>query len=182
MSKCIRFCVSGSFSPADSATDWSADLASGDFENATLTLSGVLDDAGRQSDKVDLGLVRPREWDLYGCVDLTGESPTAGATVEYYWAPSDSATQANSNTAGNSGADADAPGGAVPSGLTLDEFLDQCIFIGALVVSNDAAVFNAYVDRFAPPSRWGQLIVVNRTGDTFEADDVEAHQLLKPVG
>ena len=182
MSKAVRFCVSGSFSPADSATDWSADLAAGDFDNAALTLSAVADAAGRQSIKVDLGVVRPREWELFGCVDYTLETPVTGSVIDYYWAPSNSGTQANANVAGNSGGDAACPDGAVPAGITLAEFLDMCAYIGSLTISNDAAVLNGPVGRFIPPTRWGQLIVVNNGGDAFEADDVEMHQLLLPVG
>ena len=181
MSKAVRFCVSGSFSPADSATDWSADLAAGDFDNAALTLSALADAAGRQSIKVDLGLVRPREWELFGCVDYTMGTPTSGATIDYHWSPSFSGTQANANVAGNSGADAACPAGAVPAGITLAEFLDMCVWIGSMTIPNDAAVINGPIGRFIPPTRWGQLIVVNNGGDAFEADDVEAHQLLIPV-
>jgi len=181
MSNGIAFGVSGSFVPVDSATNWLADMASGDYDWAALTLSAVADAAGRQSIKVDLGVVRPREWELFGCVDYTLETPVTGSVIDYYWAPSNSGTQANANVAGNSGGDAACPDGAVPAGITLAEFLDMCVYIGSLTISNDAAVLNGPVGRFIPSTRWGQLIVVNNGGDAFEADDVEMHQLLLPV-
>lgn len=172
----IRFGVSGSFSPADDGTNWTI----GTPTDVTLTLSGVADGAGRQSDKVDLGATRAAQYSVLGCVDFTGETPTAGDTVDYYWAPSVSTTQANGNVAGNSGADADAPGGALGS-ITLSEFLLQCQFIGQLIVHDGASVQNGFVGIFSPAERYGQLIVVNNSGDAFEADDVEMHQVMNPI-
>lgn len=173
--KQIRFFVTASFSPVDPATNWTI----GTPTDAVLTLSGVLDAAGRQSDKVTLPEPRAPLYQLLGCVDFTGETPTTGNTIDYYWAPSTSATQANGNVAGNSGADGDAPDGALGS-ITLDEFLRQCIFIGSLVIHDGAVVQNGVVGTFSPPTRYGQLIVVNNSGDAFEADDVEMHQVLNP--
>lgn len=172
----IVFGVSASFNPADDGTN----MSSGDAITDVLTLASVADAAGRQSDKVDLGATRAAEYGVYGCVDFTGETPTAGQTVDYYWAPSPSATQANGNVAGNSGADAAAPGGALGS-ITLDEFVKQCQYIGSLVIHDGASVQNGFVGKFAPTDRYGQLVVVNNSGGTFEADDVEMHQVLTPI-
>lgn len=172
----IRFFVTGSFSPADNGTNHTI----GTPTDVVLTLAGVADTEGRQSAKVDLGATRARTYEVLGCVDFTGETPTAGGTVDYYWAPSTSGTQANGNVAGNSGADADCPGGALGS-ITLAEFLDQCQPIGSLVVHDGAVVQNGLVGRFSPTGRYGQLIVVNNAGDAFEGDDVEMHQVMNPI-
>ena len=172
----IRFFVTGSFSPADAATNWTISTPT----DVVLTLSGVVDAAGRQSTKIDLGATRAPEYEVLGCVDFTGETPTAGKTVDYHWAPSTSGTEANGNVAGNSGADADAPGGALGA-ITLAEFLLQCQFIGSLIIHDGAVVQNGLVGRFSPSSRYGQLIVVNNSGDAFEADDVEMHQVMTPI-
>ena len=40
---------------------------------------------------------------------------------------------------------------------------------------------NGIVGVFSPSSRYGQLIVVNNSGDAFEADDVEMHQVFNPI-
>jgi len=173
----IRFCVAGSFSPADAGTNWTI----GTPTDVALTLSALADGAGRQSAKVDLGATRAREYEVLGCVDFTLETPVSAAVVDYYWAPSVSGTAGTGNVAGNSGADAAAPDGATPAGITLAEFLRLCIYIGSLVVSDDAAVQNGYVGRFSPPGRYGQLVVINESGDAFEADDVEAHQVMNPI-
>lgn len=172
----IRFCVSGSFSPADPGTDWTV----GSPTNVALTLSGVANGAARQSLKVDLGATRAPRYALYGCVDFTGEAPSATGQIDYYWSPSTHATQANGNVAGNSGGDAAAPDGALGS-ITLAEFLRQCLFIGSLFTHDGGVVQNGFVGIFSPPERYGQLIVVNNGGDAFEADDVEAHQVMNPI-
>jgi hypothetical protein len=172
----IRFFVTGSFSPADAATNWTV----GSPTDVVLTLSGVADGAGRQSTKVDLGATRAARYSVFGCVDYTGETPTGG-TIDYYWAPSSSTTDANGNVAGNSGVDGDAPAGPVPSAITLTEFVRMCQFIGSLRVTDDAAVQNGYVGTFSPAERYGQLVVVNNGGDVFELDDVEMHQVMNPL-
>jgi hypothetical protein len=173
----IRFFVSGSFSPAAAGTNWTI----GTPTDAALTLNNLGNGAGRQSAKVDLGATRSAAYALLGCVDYTGETPTAGGRTDYYWAPSVSGTTATGNVAGNNGTDAAAPGGAVPAGLTLAEFLRMCIYVGSLIQSDDAAVQNGFVGILRPPTRYGQLVVVNNGGDVYEQDDVEAHQVLTPV-
>lgn len=172
-----RFAVAGSLSPVDPATDYTI----GTPTDVTLTLSGVADGAGRQSNKADLGANRAAAFEVMAAVDFTGETPAADTTVRFYWAPSTHATAANGNVAGNSGVDAAAPNGTVPSGLTLSEFIAQCDFIGALVLSDDASVQCGFVGVFSPSSRYGQLIVVNESGDAFEADNVEAHVVFNPI-
>jgi len=172
----IRFFVTGSFSPAAAGTNWTI----GTPTDVVLTLSAVATAAGRQSTKVDLGATRARTYEVLGCVDFTGETPTLGLTVDYYWAPSTSATAGTGNVAGNSGVDAAAPGGALGS-ITLAEFVNQCQFIGSLVIHDGASVQNGLVGVFSPSSRYGQLVIVNSSGDAFEADDVEMHQVFNPI-
>jgi hypothetical protein len=172
----IRFCVSGSFSPADSGTNWTI----GSPTNVALTLSAVASGAARQSAKADLGATRAAAYEVLGCVDFTGETPSATGRVDYYWAPSTSTTAGDGNVAGNSGGDAAAPDGALGS-ITLAEFLKQCVFIGSLYTHDGAVVQNGFVGILCPPGRYGQLIVVNNAGDAFEADDVEMHQVLNPI-
>lgn len=170
----IALGVSGSFSPADPGTQHAASI------DHALTLASVANGAGRQSVKFDLGATRAARFGLMGTVDFTGETPSALGTVTYYWAPSSSATQANGNVAGNSGADAAAADGAVGT-PTLIEFIRQCIPIGALTTHNGASVQTGFVGFLTPPTRYGQLVVVNNAGAAFEADDVEAHQVLFPI-
>lgn len=172
----IRFFVTGSFSPADVGTNWTISTPT----DVVLTLSAVANAAARQSTKFDFGATRAKEFEVLGTVDFTGETPTAGGTIDYYFAPSTSATAANGNVAGNSGVDGAAPDGALGT-ITLAEFLLQCDYIGSLVVHDGAVVQNGAVGVFSPSSRYGQLIVVNNSGDSFEADDVEMHQVFNPI-
>ena len=172
----ICFAVSGSLSPADSGTD----MRIGTPTYVALTLAGVANAAGRQSAKCDFGAVRARKYALFGCVDYTGETPVAGQYIDYYWAPSTHATAGNGNIAGNSGGDADAPDGAIGS-ITLAEFKGLCIPIGRMKIHDGACVQNGFVGYLYPPTRYGQLLVINEGDDTFEDDDVEMHQVLCPV-
>jgi hypothetical protein len=172
----LVFGVSGSFNPADDGTN----MTNGGSVTDTLTLAGVADGAARQSAKADLGATRAAAYAVMGCVDFTGETPTAGDTVDYYWAPSSDGTAGEGNVAGNSGGDADCPDGALGS-ITLAEFLKQCIFIGKLKIHDGASVQCGFVGILSPPTRYGQLIAVNESGDAFEDDDVEAHQVLVPI-
>lgn len=175
----LRFFVTGSFSPVDAATNWTI-ASPTPVDTGVLTLSAVADGAGRQSTKVDLGATRARQYEVLGCVDFTGETPTAGGQIDYYWAPSTHTTPANGNVFGNSGLDGVAPTGDVGA-ATLDEFLLMCQYIGSLIITDDATVQNGFVGVFSPSSRYGQLIVVNKSGDAFEADDVEMHQVMNPI-
>ena len=170
------FNVAGDLSPADPATDYSLAGAT----DVLLTLSAVADTAARQSSKADLGVNRARLYSITVAVDFTGETPSATGQIDYYWAPSTVVTQATANVAGNSGADADAPDGALGA-ITLLEFLKQCDPIGSLFIHDGAVVQNGFVGRYEMPTQFGQLIVVNNGGDAFENDDVEMHQVLVPV-
>lgn len=172
----IRFCVSASFAPADPATDWTI----GSPTNVALTQASLAFSSGRQSLKVDLGATRAPSYSVLAAADFTGETPVIAGTMDYYWAPSTHATQANGNIAGNSGGDGACPDGALGS-ITLAEFLKLCIYIGSLVVHDGAVVQNGWIGEFIPPTRYGQMIVVNSSGDVLENDDVENHVVMNPT-
>jgi len=177
----ISFNVTASYSPADSGTDWLAETAADTNVAFGWGASPPADGAGWQSAKCDLGATRARRYRVLGCVDFTGETPTAGGTVDYYWAPSESSVAGEANVAGNSGGNAAAPAVALGS-ITLAEFVLQCQYIGSLTVHDGAVVQNGLVSEdFRPCSRRGQLVMVNNSGDAFEADDVEHCQLFVPV-
>lgn len=172
----LRFCVSGDYSPADPGTDFTE----GSPTNVLLTLSGVANAAGRQSNKVDLGATRAARYSVLAAVDFTGESPSATGLVDLYWAPSSSVTTGTGNVAGNSGSDGAAPDGALGS-ITLNEFLKICIYIGTLFTHDGAVVQNGYVGIFSPPTQYGQIILVNNGGAAFEADNVEMAVFVNPI-
>jgi len=171
-----EFNVTAAFSPADAGTDYTI----GTPTNNVLTLSAVADGAGRQSDKADLGAKRAPLWECFCSVDYTGETPAAG-TIDIYWAPSTSGTQATGNVAGNSGADGAAPDGVTETGMTLAEFLDRCIKIGSLITTDSTTVQAGAAGYLVNPSRYGQIVLVNNGGDAFEADNVEMAVFLNPI-
>jgi len=109
--KQIRFIPVSGFSPADPATDFTI----GTPLDVLWTPAGLTDGQGRQSTKFDFGALRADEYDCFAAVDFTAETPTANTVWEYWFLPSTNATGANGNIAGNSGIDADAPGGALGS-------------------------------------------------------------------
>lgn len=172
----IVFGAAATWNPADNGTN----MSSGDAITDEMGMSGIADGAGVQSIKIDLGTTRARRYSVDAAFDFTGETPTAGASVDLYWAPSPSGTQANGNVGGNSGADAACPDGALGS-ITLTEFIRQCQPIGSLVVHDGAVVQNGHVGVFSPAQRYGQMIVVNNAGDAFEADEVEHHIVMTPI-
>lgn len=172
----IRFFVTGSFSPASAKTNHTI----GTPTDVVLTLSAVANAAGRQSAKVDLGATRARRYEVLGCVDFTGETPTQGGTVDYYWMPSASGTAAQGNPCGTDGADGAAPSNPLGS-ATLADLIAASQPIGSLAIHDGASVQNGFVGIFTPSSRYGSLLVVNNGGDAFEADDVEMHQVFNPI-
>lgn len=172
----IRFFVTAEFSPADAATNWTI----GTPTDVALTLNALANAAARQSAKVDLGEDHAPLYAVFGCVDFTGETPTQGLTVDYYWLPSTHTTAANGNVCGNSGIDAAAPDGVLGS-ATLADMIATAIMIGQLKCHDGASVQNGFVGYISPPTRYGQLLVVNSSGDAFENDDVEMHQVMNPI-
>lgn len=172
----LRFCVTGDFSPADAGTDFTE----GSPTDVLLTLASLANGAGRQSAKADLGANRAARYAVHAAVDFTGETPTAGGTIDVHWAPSPVATAGNGNVAGNSGSDGAAPDGALGS-ITLAEFLLQCEFVGSLTVHDGAVVQNGFVGVLVPTTRYGQIVLVNNSGDVFEADNVEMAVWLTPM-
>ena len=173
----FRFIAAAGFSPAVAGTN----MTVGTPTDVTITRASLGIGAARQSDKVDLGVLFPLGFQVKGVVDFTGETPQSG-TIDYYWAPSGITTQGSGNIAGNSGADAAAPGGAL-GGITLAEFLLLCDYIGSFAVHDGASVQGpALVNpRWFPSERFGQLIEVNNSLDIYEADEVEVHTVFNAL-
>lgn len=175
----IVFGANASLDPADDGTNLTDDVGT-DTVDVECGMSGVADGAGVQSAKADLGATRAPYYSVIATIDWTGETPTDGEVVEFYWAPSTSGTAGIGNVAGNSGADAACPDGALNS-ITLAEFVKLCIFIGVLPAHADGGVQTGFVGNFSSPTRHGQLIVKNESGAAFEADEVESHVVFMPL-
>lgn len=175
----IVFGADATLDPADDGTNLTDDVGT-DTVDVECGLTALADEAAVQSAKADLGATRALYYNVMASIDWTGETPTDGDVVEFYWAPSTSGTAANGNVAGNSGGDAACPDGALNS-ITDDEFVKLCIFIGNLPCHADGGVQTGFVGRFSPPTRYGQLIVFNKSAAAFEADEVESHVVFMPL-
>ena len=166
--------VGGDFSPT-TANDLRHATAA-DTEGQ-ITLASLVDGAARESDKVDLGEHRAREYHVRAAFELAA-TPTAGDIIELYWAPSQHATAANGNPGGVTGSDA-----AYTGYGTLSEATPQLIFIGAFVCTSDATgtVQVGEVGTFSPPERYGTLVVKNESNAALHSDDVESHIVFDPI-
>lgn len=126
-----------------------------------LTLTSVTNGNGRQGAKGDLGQYRVKRWVPF-VTSSVGSAATAGTEIEFWWAASRSATAGTDNPGGASGTDA-------TFNTTPGEYKVQMIFLGSLVLSNNAgtAVQKQYLAPFEPPTRYGMPVVVNSSGQTL---------------
>lgn len=145
---------------------------------AQIDLTGVADDAYRQSDKVDLGAIRAEVYAVKAAIEIAA-TPTAGEVIEFWWSPSPSGTAGTANSGGASGVDS-AYTGYSSNG---DASIKQCQFIGDFVCTAQATgtVQLADVGSFRPKHRYGSLIICNRSGAALHSDAVEMSVLLSPI-
>jgi hypothetical protein len=125
-----------------------------------ITLTSVTNGNGRQGAKGDLGANRARIWDVL-FTSSVGSAATAGNEIELYWAPSNSGTAGTNNPGGTSGTDA-------TFNTTPDEYKNQLVFIGSIVLSNNAGTgIQKQWLAFSPPCRYGMPVIVNKSGQTL---------------
>lgn len=144
-----------------------------------LALASVADDAARQSAQVDFGANRAPLWNLAAAIEIAA-TPTAGASIEFWLAPSNSGTAAVGNPGGVTGTDSAYAGYS----SNLDDSLKQLMLIGVMTTTAQATG-NVQIDMnigvFTPPERYGTIVVVNRSGAAFHSDDVEMTVVLTPL-
>ena len=174
---------------ADHATDFSP-TAANDLRFSTPTSSQILLESvasvttvatttgARASAKVDLGAVRAARYKIRAALEFAA-TPTAGNTVEFYWAPSSSATAATGNAGGVSGSDAAYTGYSSNN----DASLVQLELIGVMVTTAQATgtVQVAECGEFSPTERYGTLVVRNKSGAAIHSDSVECHIVFDPI-
>lgn len=150
----------------------------GTTEDYELDLTGLAAGSGRQGEKADLGATRPGEYAVYMRWESSASAPTAGGRIDVYWSASTSATAANDNAGGCSGADA-----AWPADGDEDEWALQLILVGSLVVTADAntVMVQCINPAFRPPTRYGMFVVDNNSSQAAAADAVEMACYLVPV-
>lgn len=160
---------------AGGAAKTSLEIAGTDVQ---LDLTTLGSGAGRESAKFDFGATRAAAYSIMAAIEADGVGFDAGATIDFYLAPSPIAAAANGNPGQIDGVDAAAPSGA---GL-LAELLDQCIWIGQLKVEDTAATIQlGHCGVFSPPERYGILITVNNGGQAFLNDAVEHHVVFNAI-
>lgn len=166
---------------ADHANDFNPtagnDLRKGTDTEVQIQLVSVADTEARQSAQVDLGANRAQVYKVRAAFEMAA-TPSDGALIELYWAPSSSPTAATGNAGGVSGSDADYTGynaNLASSVRQLDEIGPfQC------TVQVTATVQIAEIGRFSPSERYGSLIVKNESNAAFHSDDVECHVVFNP--
>jgi hypothetical protein len=128
--------------------------------------------------KLDLGATFAQLWAVKATFEIAA-TPTAGATIDLYWAPSASATAGTDNPANVTGTDAAYAG--YSSNLTAS--LKQLIFIGSFVCTAQATttVQAGIVGVFLPPARYGSLVVVNNSGAAMHSTDTNQSITLTPL-
>ena len=156
-------------------TDYSA-TASGFTRTDQIDLTSLASTKARQGAKADLGATRARLYAVRIGLEYA-VAPTAGTTMEVYWSSSFSATAGTGNDGGASGSD-----GAYQDSSEA-EWKKQLIFLGSLVLTNDATTVVQYgtVGYFTPPHRYGMPIVVNLGGQALHSDAVEMFVALVPI-
>jgi hypothetical protein len=146
--------------------------------DAAITLASVANGAARQSAKLDLGATHGEAYDVKATFEIAA-TPTAGNTIDLYWAPSSSATAGSDNPANVSGTDAAYSGYSA----NLTASLPQLQYIGSFVCTAQATgtVQAAVVGRFIPANRYGSLVVVNNSGAALHSTDTNQAVTLTPV-
>ena len=169
----ILFNVAGSYAPATLN-----DLELGTATDVAFDLTSVAAAAAEASAKADLTATWAQEYAVHAAIEMA-VAPVTGTTFNFYWAPSVNTTAGQGNpgyVGGTSAAYTGTPG-------TLAEGLAQLMFIGSMVMGADATgtIQMAYIGRFAPPTRYGCLVVENATAQATHSDVVEQAVSFTPV-
>lgn len=152
---------------------WKA--SGGDY---AMTMASIAVDAARQGAKGDLGATRAARFAITVEINMN-VAPTAGDILEFYWSSSPSGTAATQNDGAASGSDAAYTGSA---GGSVDETKVQLIWVGSLVLTDDAdTVVQQSTFVFSPPQRYGMPVLVNKADQALEGDDDSHRITLTPI-
>lgn len=168
----FRFRDSTDFSPSANSV-----ITEGTPTDVQIDCTSLANNSARQSDKCDLGANRAPGYFCRAAIEFAA-TPTAGQYVEFWWAPSSSATAAVGNPGGVSGSDAAYAGYS----SNLNSSVVQLVFVGRFVCTAQATatVQIAEVGYFRPPTRYGSLVVYNRSDASFHSDMAEFAAVLQP--
>lgn len=157
-------------------TDYAGDLGT---RTDQIDLTSVAATAARQSTKFDFGATRAAKYGIFVAIEFA-VAPTSGEVVDFYLAPSPSATAGTANPGGCSGADSAYTGTA---GDSLADSLLQLDYVGSLIATADATTVVQFqrIGTYSPTERYASLVVVNNTSQALVADAVEMAVLITPV-
>ena len=146
--------------------------------DVAITLTSVANNAARQAAKLDLGAVRAAAYNVSADFEIAA-TPTAGATIELWWAPSSSGTAGTDNPGGVSGTDAAYSGYS----SNLAASIVQLQFIGNFVCTAQATatVQKAFVGVLCPTHRYGSLVVYNKSGAALHSSATNMQIVLTPI-
>lgn len=168
----FRFRDATDFSPSANSV-----ITEGTPTDVQIDCTSLADAAARQSDKADLGANRAPGYYVRMAVEIAA-TPTAGLTVDLYWAPSNSATAAVGNPGGVTGSDAAYAGYS----SNLSDSVEQLVRIGTAFVTAQATTTVQIIEvgYFQSPTRYGSLVVHNRSGAAFHSDMAEFAVVFQP--
>lgn len=146
--------------------------------DAAITLASLANGSARQSVKLDLGSTRAQIYAVKADFEIAA-TPTAGNTIDLYWAPSTSSTAGTDNPGSISGTDAAYSGYS----SNLAASLKQLVFIGSFVCTAQATstVQKAFVAMFVPPARYGSLVVYNQSGAALHSSNTNINITFMPM-
>ena len=155
------------------------DLRVGSPTLVQLDMTSVADAAYRQSTKVDLGAIRAPAYAVRAAMEFAA-TPVAGEIVDFWWAPSASATAGTANAGAASGADGAYTGYSSNAAASVR----QLEHIGVGVVTAQATPTVQVIEiigRLYPSERYGSLVVLNDSGAAMHSDAAETHIVLDPI-
>ena len=132
-----------------------------------ITLTSLANGTGRQGDEHDFGATFPERVRIELLVDFN-VAPTAGLTIEVYWASSDDGTDYDGECTG-----ADAAYSTLADCARLH-------YVGSLVASNDTDPQRASWVFFLP-ARYGVPVVWNASGQALTATGTDQVLTVTPL-
>ena len=155
------------------------DLRVGTPTLVQLDMTSVADAAYRQSTKVDLGAVRAPAYAVRAALEFAA-GVVAGEIMDFWWAPSGSATAGTANAGGVSGADGAYTGYSSNAAASVR----QLEHIGVGVVTAQATTTVQIIEvigRLYPSERYGSLVILNDSGAAMHSAMAETHIVFDPI-
>lgn len=168
----FRFRDSTDFSPSANSV-----ITEGTPTDVQIDCTSLANNSARQSDKCDLGANRAPGYFVRAAFEFAA-TPTANMWVGLYWAPSNSFSAA----VGNPGAVTGADGAYSGYSSNTENSLLQLVFIQRFTCTAQATgtVQIGEVGYFRPPTRYGSLVIYNRSGAAFHSDMAEFAVVFQP--